>query len=1089
MSKIVLKNQCWAQKKVLSLVLCVAAMLSVMVLGAGAAFSDQDKIENTEAVDACSALNIIGGYEDGSYHPERNIKRSEVTKMICVALNGGKEPNLSVPTTPTFTDVRNTSDGWAEKYIESCVAQGIVSGVGGDRFSPAGNVTGSQLAKMLLVCLGYDSDIEKFTGGSWDTNVNVIATQKGIYEGLESMDVSAAVTRDQTAQMVWNALQAKEVGYTYTLVSENGQLISKPTLEDKATTLLQSSYSGASIYEGVLTGSGEYAIENATGGKDKVAMNLVEKLNGVILPASGDGSLTNQSWEYTEDASGLVGQYVKVLVNNKGVVYGVFPVEDKNTVVETTVNATDYTGLTDKVKVDGTTYGLESDIETYLGENNLGSNISTCKANTYNLNSANKVVFIDNDDNGKFDFALVTPVNVVEVTFMNSTNLTMSVLSSVSTPINGLSQEISEMIVSDGLAKGDYAILTPSYYADKDTLTKVEVASGSVTGVRGNAAPYTDYQIADEWVKPATGYSVNTTIKSGSTVNYVAVDGVLYYAKLTSGATLENVAVISEMGVDTTALGFNTEAKIVLSDGSTKKVTVGALYDDVTEAADNLDNDNNTLDAGEQKFIGVPVSYEINNDGEYEFYLLANTTDNKAGFDTVLLNRPATYVAGSWTIDGTPVADDALVVVRNAAVNNNSEDGEITTLTGAEFKKVTGADSNGNGTGTYKFDNADGAYALVGKDSDGFTRVMFAVVQATAGATAFHGYNQTNDEFTLGVISGDNYGYLTKDSWYETIDGSNYNCFEIWNGEDTVIVKEKATKASYAKRTIITFDVVGDGIIKNVTNTAAAASYITAYTAGNAVEIGGTEYDLTSDSVILNINDNDAVGVAGDSIVLAREISDSGFYYANAYFKANGAGEIEILVVDVTKNELVGSPVMASTASLSGSGVQAALNTLNNVTLTGNNTISGAFEIKAGQTLTVTGALTLDADVTGAGKLVIGTIGANTASHFKCSSIEITGSTGAARLEQIPGVAGMTVKLGAQSSDNAKTADKWFTTSGKATGETANTGAVSTAVTTTAQIQAGTYKYGTYGFSTNNLAAADQTGWFLLDSNGNVVVE
>ena len=89
------------QKKVLSLVLCVAVMLSVMVMGAGAAFSDQDKIENTEAVDACSALNIIGGYEDGSYHPERNIKRSEITKMICVALNGGKEPNLATPVSYT----------------------------------------------------------------------------------------------------------------------------------------------------------------------------------------------------------------------------------------------------------------------------------------------------------------------------------------------------------------------------------------------------------------------------------------------------------------------------------------------------------------------------------------------------------------------------------------------------------------------------------------------------------------------------------------------------------------------------------------------------------------------------------------------------------------------------------------------------------------------------------------------------------------------------------------------------------------------------------------------------------------------------
>ena len=39
----VLEDKEFPQKKVLSLVLCVAVMLSVMVMGAGAAFSDQDK--------------------------------------------------------------------------------------------------------------------------------------------------------------------------------------------------------------------------------------------------------------------------------------------------------------------------------------------------------------------------------------------------------------------------------------------------------------------------------------------------------------------------------------------------------------------------------------------------------------------------------------------------------------------------------------------------------------------------------------------------------------------------------------------------------------------------------------------------------------------------------------------------------------------------------------------------------------------------------------------------------------------------------------------------------------------------------------
>ena len=66
----------------------------------------------------------------------------------------------------------------------------------------------------------------------------MIATQKGLYEGLENMDVSAALTRDNAAQMIWNALQAVEVEYTYTLVTENGQLVSKVVVQDKAQATL-----------------------------------------------------------------------------------------------------------------------------------------------------------------------------------------------------------------------------------------------------------------------------------------------------------------------------------------------------------------------------------------------------------------------------------------------------------------------------------------------------------------------------------------------------------------------------------------------------------------------------------------------------------------------------------------------------------------------------------------------------------------------------------------------------------------------------------------------------------------------------------
>lgn len=56
-------------KRFLSVFICLLFMLSA--IGASATFSDQDQIQNTEAVDVCVSLNIIGGYPDGFYRPDQ----------------------------------------------------------------------------------------------------------------------------------------------------------------------------------------------------------------------------------------------------------------------------------------------------------------------------------------------------------------------------------------------------------------------------------------------------------------------------------------------------------------------------------------------------------------------------------------------------------------------------------------------------------------------------------------------------------------------------------------------------------------------------------------------------------------------------------------------------------------------------------------------------------------------------------------------------------------------------------------------------------------------------------------------------------
>ena len=341
------------RKKVLALVLTLALALSV---AAGAAFTDQKQIKNTEAVDMCVALNIISGYPDGSYKPEGNITRAEFTKMLCVALNGGKEPTLGTAVKSTFTDVRTSANSaWAEKYIESCVSQGIVSGIGGGKFAPNNNVTGSEAAKMLLVALGYKSENEGFTGSAWEVNVNVVATSKGLYEDLEGIDTSKALTRDNAAQMVWNALKAYMVSYVNEFSTVNGQLVATQKVADKTNsngdkvTLMYDKYSAIDNEYGVMTGF------TYNSDKDEWTYEFNQ------WKVTDSNKVYDKTFTSSTDYTDLFGQTVKVIYDKKtnGDVNNVYGMFAKDAVVVATGIVGDLDTVSDndkKVKLDGTEY-------------------------------------------------------------------------------------------------------------------------------------------------------------------------------------------------------------------------------------------------------------------------------------------------------------------------------------------------------------------------------------------------------------------------------------------------------------------------------------------------------------------------------------------------------------------------------------------------------------------------------------------------------------------------------------------------------------------------------------------------------------
>ena len=832
-------------------------MLSVMVVGAGAAFSDQSKIKNTEAVDACTALNIIGGYPDGSFKPEGNITRAEATKMICVALNGGKDPATSTNATPTFSDVRtNANAAWAEGYIESCVAQGIVSGVGGGKFAPAGNVTGVQLAKMLLVALGYNSDIEGFTGNAWATNVNVRATQRGLYDGLEKMDTAAAISRDNAAQMVWNALQALEVKYDYTLVSDKGNLTSTTTLVEKNITLLADKYSGAGVYEGILTGSGKYALDDKTG-KDKVFMAKVDKIDGKVAPKN----LGAQKWDCDKDMTALLGQYVKVLVNNKSDAYGVFPVEDENTVA--TAAFKDVKIDDGKIKVNGTSYNYDKkDIIIEGVKKNANTSDNDLKVseltNTYaEVASGDQITFISNDGDDTFNRAIVNPLksksgSLDKVTYVSSTEFVAG----------GETYKFEDVIAPTDLKKGDYVAYYENTFTGDKQFVKATEVNGKVTSTKDSGK---EVKIGDNWYtvgnKTANYPFYGALVRKGdevtlnSTVTVQVINDVIYYADSNGAASTDTALVLAASG-SMNADG-DYQVKLLFADGTTKLVAANKAYKGLKNKM---------------------VTWEISDD-LYE--LKAVSATNLAGGDSfVTKDNDAGFTKSGKTVDGKKVASDAVVYVQYKDGNKDKQK----VMSGSELNAL-GSDFKGKLT--YVID--DGLISL-------------AYIDSTA--------------YLPGANATQVYAYIVSTVSENNDNNTKYFEYDVYTTEGKLVegVKQKATTVTVAKGDFIKLSISSDNYVEGVqvltTNIDTNANALLNYGKDYISIVDTTDSEETS--TIINLDDNvkylvvntkDVKGVNNEADLekAAEYNKEQNKYYANvSYYKENDSSDAVLVVIDST---------------------------------------------------------------------------------------------------------------------------------------------------------------------------------------------
>ena len=196
-------------KKLLALVLALV-MSMALVVTSNADFKDANKISNKEAVEVMNAVGVLAGYEDGTFGASDELTRAQAAKIITYLDLGEKAAEALNGTGAYFTDVPATN--WAAGYIEYCAQAGYVNGVGDGKFDPNGKLTGLQFAKMLLAVLGYDASVEKLVGSDWAINAAKLGAKADLYKGIDKAS-SAVLTREEAAQMAFNALQATMVEY------------------------------------------------------------------------------------------------------------------------------------------------------------------------------------------------------------------------------------------------------------------------------------------------------------------------------------------------------------------------------------------------------------------------------------------------------------------------------------------------------------------------------------------------------------------------------------------------------------------------------------------------------------------------------------------------------------------------------------------------------------------------------------------------------------------------------------------------------------------------------------------------------------
>lgn len=99
-------------------------------------------------------LGLVGGYPDQTFKPDAEITRAEVVTILTKLIDFNQVKNTS---SAQFTDIKGH---WAASNINRIAAIGVLSGRGDGRFAPKDNTTRAEAVSLLLRTLSLNNNIK-----------------------------------------------------------------------------------------------------------------------------------------------------------------------------------------------------------------------------------------------------------------------------------------------------------------------------------------------------------------------------------------------------------------------------------------------------------------------------------------------------------------------------------------------------------------------------------------------------------------------------------------------------------------------------------------------------------------------------------------------------------------------------------------------------------------------------------------------------------------------------------------------------------------------------------------------------------------